>query len=379
MNYTDPEKANIVAQRKKGISVNQLSSQYGISVRTIYRWSKLYCEANPGEKRTFTIKEHDMLQRRVSKLENIITILKTVNCTVSAPLKEKLDELEKLYGQYDVHTLCEALEVSRGTFYNHILRNKRGNAWFAMRREEYRILIQEVFDEFQQVPGAEKLCAILVQRGHKVSKKYVADLMREMGLISIRTASKQDWLKWNKPKRNVVQQQFQVAQPNRTWVSDVTCFKLNERYYYVCVILDLYSRMVIAYKIPKKNSTQLITGTFKSAYKQRIPSSSLIFHSDRGSQYTSNRFQKLLQEYSVTQSFSNSGKPHDNAVAESFFASLKKEELYRKNYRSEKELMHGIDSYIRFYNQKRPHRTLNNLSPCQFEEKFLANRTSETT
>lgn len=151
--------------------------------------------------RYITLKEHDMLQRRVNKLENIITILKTVNCTASAPLKEKLDELEKLYGQYDVHTLCEALEASRGTFYNHILRNKRSSAWVEKRREEYRILIREVYDEFYQVLGAEKLCAVLVQRGHRVSKKYVADLMREMGLISVRTSSKQDWLKWNKPKK----------------------------------------------------------------------------------------------------------------------------------------------------------------------------------
>lgn len=305
--------------------------------------------------------------------------MRTVNCTASSPLKEKLDELEKLYGQYDVHTLCEALEVSRGTFYNHILRNKRSNAWFEKRREEFRVLIQEVFNEFHQVLGAEKLCAILVQRGHRVSKKYVADLMREMGLISIRTTEKQDWLKWNTPKKNVVRQQFQATQPNHIWVSDVTCFKLNERYYYVCVILDLYSRMVIIYKVSKKNSTQLITATFKSAYEQRTPSPGLIFHSDRGSQYTSSRFQKLLQGYSVTQSFSNSGKPHDNAVAESFFASLKKEELYRKEYRSEKELMQGIDSYIRFYNQKRPHRTLNNLSPYQFEEKYSADKTLENT
>lgn len=137
--------------------------------------------------------------------------------------------------------------------------------------------------------------------------------------------------------------------------------------------------MVIAYKISKKNSTQLITGTFKLAYNQRVPSSGLIFHNDRGSPYTSNRFQKFLLECSVTQSFSNSGKPHDNAVAESFFASLKKEELYRKEYRSEKELMQVIDSYIRFYSQIRPHRTLNNLSPHQFEEKYLNGGASEGT
>lgn len=83
--------------------------------------------------------------------------MKIVNCIFRAPLKEKLAELELLYGQYDVHTLCEALDVSRGTIYNHILRNKRGNAWFEKRRDEYRILIREVFEEYHQVLGAEKI------------------------------------------------------------------------------------------------------------------------------------------------------------------------------------------------------------------------------
>lgn len=92
-------------------------------------------------------------------------------------------------------------------------------------------------------------------------------------------------------------------QLNHTWVSDVPCFKLNERYYYVCVILDLYSRMVIAYKTSEKNSTQLIIGTCKLVYNQRIPLSGLISHSDCGSQYTSNRFQKLLLEYSLHSPF----------------------------------------------------------------------------
>nr|WP_326184209.1 IS3 family transposase [uncultured Oscillibacter sp.] len=130
----------------------------------------------------------------MEKLENVVTILKTVNCTIHAPLKEKLSELELLYGQYDVHTLCEALEVPRGTFYNHILRNKRGNAWFEKRREVYRILIREVFDEYRQVLGAEKIRMILMQRGHQVSTKFVAGLMREMGLSSVRSTAKQDYL-----------------------------------------------------------------------------------------------------------------------------------------------------------------------------------------
>lgn len=373
MSYTDQEKAAIIAQYKQGISVQKLSTEYEVCQRTIYRWAKTYYNISADEKLTVTGKEYDILLRRVTKLENIIAILKSVNCTVHAPLKEKLHELELLYDQYDVHTLCEALDVSRGTFYNHILRNKRSNAWFEKRREEYCILIREVFDEYRQVLGAEKIRTILVQRGHQVSTEYVAKLMREMGLSSIRTTAKQDYLKLHEPekKKNILRQHFQADRPNQIWVSDVTCFKLGNHYLYTCVILDLFSRKVIAYKISKKNSTQLITSTFKMAREQRTPEAKLIFHSDRGSQYTSHRFQQLLHEHSVIQSFSNSGKPHDNAVAESFFATFKKEEVYRKNYTSEADFKRGVDSYIEFYNTQRPHRTLKNLTPCQVEDIFM--------
>lgn len=371
MNYSDSEKSAIVAEYKQGIPVKGLSVKYEVSERTIYRWVKQYPIV--AKETTPTVKEYDQLLHRVKKLEDIISILKTVNCTFRAPLKEKLAELELLYGQYDVHTLCEALDVSRGTFYNHILRNKRGNAWFEKRRDEYRILIREVFEEYHQVLGAEKVRTILIQRGYQVSTKFVANLMREMGLISVRTTAKQDYLKLREPekKKNVLRQQFHAGKPNQIWVSDVTCFKLEDHYLYTCVILDLFSRKVIAYKISKKNSTQLITSTFKMAWEQRSPEAGLIFHSDRGSQYTSHRFQQLLHERSVIQSFSNSGKPHDNAVAESFFASFKKEELYRKNYTSEADFKRGVDSYIEFYNCRRPHRTLRNQTPCQVEEKAM--------
>ena len=163
-----------------------------------------------------------------------------------------------LYGQYDVHTLCEAMNVPRGTFYNHILRNKRSNAWFEKRREQYCGLIREVFDEYRQVMGAEKIRTILVQRGHQISKEYVAKLMKEMGLASIRSTAKQDYMKLHKPekKRNVLRQQFQADRPNQIWVSDVTCFKLGELYLYTCIILDLFSRRVVAYKVSRKNSPQ---------------------------------------------------------------------------------------------------------------------------
>ena len=170
----------------------------------------------------------------------------------------------------------------------------------------------------------------------------------------------------------MVRQQFHADRPNQIWVSDITYFKLEQNHFYVCVIIDLFSRKVISYKISKKNSTQLITSTFKMACETRQPDPGLIFHSDRGSQYTSHRFLQLLQEHGMIQSFSNSGRPHDNAVAESFFASFKREELYRKYYSSEKEFKQGGDSYITFYNQQRPHRTLKNKTPKQVEIEFTS-------
>ena len=375
MKYSNKEKLSIVARCQQGESIATLSNELAIPRSTLYRWLKSFPTDSAGKPLKFSYQEYTLLQRKVEKLQNIITILKSADCLVSAPLRERLHALEPVYGKYEIHTICEALDVDRGTFYNHMLRNKRENAWFEKRRQEYCQVIRDVFDEYHQVLGGEKIRTILIQRGHQISAEYVSRLMREMGLSSVRTTAKKEYLKLREPerKKNLLQQQFTATQPNQRWVSDVSCFKLGDHYFYVCVIIDLFSRKVIAYKISKRNSTQLITATFKMAYEERQPPSGLIFHSDRGAQYTSHRFQQLLHEHNTEQSFSQPGKPHDNAVAESFFASLKKEELYRREHPSDRAFQASVASYIEFYNTKRPHRTLKNLTPCQMEENFSKN------
>lgn len=375
MKYSNKEKLSIVARCQQGESIATLSNELAILRSTLYRWLKSFPTDSAGKPLKFSYQEYTLLQRKVEKLRNIITILKSADCLVSAPLRERLHALEPFYGKYEIHTICEALDVDRGTFYNHMLRNKRENAWFEKRRQEYCQVIRDVFDEYHQVLGGEKIRTILIQRGHQISAEYVSRLMREMGLSSVRTTAKKEYLKLREPerKKNLLQQQFTATQPNQRWVSDVSCFKLGDHYFYVCVIIDLFSRKVIAYKISKRNSTQLITATFKMAYEERQPPSGLIFHSDRGAQYTSHRFQQLLHEHNTEQSFSQPGKPHDNAVAESFFASLKKEELYRREHPSDRAFQASVASYIEFYNTKRPHRTLKNLTPCQMEENFSKN------
>mgnify|MGYP002677882284 CR=1 FL=1 len=377
MKFTDAQKKVIVARHENGESVRSLCSEFNIPRSTLYRWCKSHKTNTIANGIPFTAREINQMQNRVVKLNNIIAILKTVNCTVSAPLRERLVALEALYGQYDVHTLCEALNVDCGTFYNHILRNKRENAWFAKRREKYRQIVQEVFDEYHQVLGSEKIRAVLVERGHKVSAKFIASIMRECGLYSIRATAKSDYLRLNalESPKNRIMQSFTAHSPNQIWVSDVTCFKIKDKYYYISVILDLFSRKVVAYTISKKNSIRLVTSTFKQAVIERSCSHSLIFHSDRGSQYLSHTFQQLLRQYKVKQSVSAPGHPHDNAVAESFFASLKRENLYRREYKSESAFRAGIAEYIQFYNEKRPHKLLKNRTPCQFEEVYFSNET----
>ena len=157
--------------------------------------------------------------------------------------------------------------------------------------------------------------------------------MRDMGLFSIRQSSKKLYEDEGRKYKNHLNQEFDVNKPNEVWVSDVTYFKYGENAYYICVIIDLFSRMVVGYKIGKTNSTQLVKSTFQIAYKARQPNSSLVFHTDRGSNYRSKTMNDYMRSLHITHSFSRAHVPYDNSVMESFFASLKREELYRTKYR----------------------------------------------
>lgn len=382
MRYSEEEKRTLVSLYYNGKTVSEICQEHQISRSTFYTWIQAYrpVEAK-NSSRTVTPKDFDSLLRRCEKQEQIIAVLKSIPVVASATTQEKLAVLEPLYGQFSVHVLCEALDVPRGIFYNHIKRNKRDNSSYAKHREELRAAIQEIFEESRQTFGSEKICAVLHERGYRAGTTLVRELMSEMGLSSVSTISKRQWKKSNSCERkaNILQRQFHAEAPNCVWVSDVTCMKLKDWYYYLCAIVDLYSRKVIAHKVSTRNSTQLITATLRMAYDSRMSGENLLFHSDQGSQFTSHAFRQMLKKLKITQSFSNAGTPHDNAVMESFFAVFKKEEFYRNNYRSEAELRKKIDEYIAFYNQKRPHTTLNLQTPEQYEDAFFRNNKSSVS
>ncbi len=134
---------------------------------------------------------------------------------------------------------------------------------------------------------------------------------------------------------------------------------------------------MVGYRISQKSSTHLVTATFKDAFQNRGNPKELTFHSDRGGQYISDTFMSLLRSHGVRQSFSNSGRPYDNAVAETFFATFKKEEAYRRDYSSEADFRKSVDEYIRFYNEGRPHKTLAYKSPARFEALYGKEKTQD--
>lgn len=361
--YSDEIKLNVIEQYNEGKAVAMLSKEFSVPKSSIYYWLNNDSIEEPTNSPSIKY-----LQSKIVRLETMIEFLQRVTCSRQAPLREKLYEMEKYHGEYAVHLMCDAMNVARGTFYNHVFRNKKEDSYYSKRKVFLRERIKEVFEENNGIFGAGKITAILREEGIPLTKEMTLSLMQEMGLKSLRQSSKKLYRKENSVKTNVLNRDFFADGVNQKWVSDITYFKLKNKTYYICVIIDLFSRKVISYRISQKNSTQLTKKTFQYAFEHREPNGELVFHNDRGSNYCSNTFCGYLQSLEVKQSFSKTHTPYDNAVSESFFSTMKREELYRAKYKSEREFKQAVSDYITFYNEKRPHKYLNYKTPTQFEK-----------
>lgn len=372
--YSVEFKRKVIQRYEKGESIKNLSQEFHIAQSTIYQWRKLFCSIQT-PRHTYTPKEIDVLSRKLEKLEHELEIIRLSGYLAEVPLRRKLEVLENIYHEnqrFSVHELCEALGVARGTFYNHIFRRAD---WSKREEEQAELMlkVQQIFDDSQQRFGSEKIRTVLAQNGVRVSAKRISAIMQELELRSIRSYAKKQYKKRQQyAKRNLLEREFTTEHPNQIWVSDITYFRVNSYWVYLCIILDLYARRIVGYRVSRNASTNLVTATFRNAYRERGKPKNLIFHSDRGKQYTSATFTQLLQKNGIKQSFSATGQPHDNAVAEAFFATFKKEEAHRREYTSEQSFCKSVEQYIRFYNEVRPHQTLKYQTPQAFEEKYYA-------
>lgn len=215
----------------------------------------------------------------------------------------------------------------------------------------------------------------------KVSVGRVYRLMKAMNLPKMSTLKAKPNYSYEQIDKslnlhNLLKQQFNQPAPNIVWCGDFTYINIgHKRYAYLCVIIDLFSRKVIAYTVSNKHNASLVIDTFNKAYSSRNFPKSLMFHSDQGTEYTSKAYRKLMDQYAVTQSFSKKGHPYDNAVAECFFKYAKQEEFDRHSYTSIEEVKLAVFEYIEgYYNSTRFHSFNNNQTPNQKEKDYLSDK-----
>jgi putative transposase len=228
-----------------------------------------------------------------------------------------------------------------------------------------------IHQESPQTYGSPSIWYALVRRGQRVGEHRVARLMRQDGL---RAKTVKKWRATTQSQHqfpvatNTLDRVCTVSAPNRVWAGDLTYVWTLEGWLYLAVLLDLYSRRVVGWAMGQRLTVELAERALTMARTNRVPTSGLLHHSDRGSQYAATSYQRLLDEYGLIPSMSRKGNCWDNACVESFFGTLKRELVYHRHYATRGEATQDIFEYIEvFYNRQRRHSTLGYASPAEYE------------
>jgi putative transposase len=277
--------------------------------------------------------------------------------------------IEAQKAHYPVRVLCRVMQVSHSWFYAW---RKRPECARRVEDRKLLTLVQASHRTSKRRYGSPRVHQDILEDGVHVGLHRIARLMREDGLYGRRrrrfrvtTQSKHR----HPVAANVLQRQFSPSQPNTAWASDLTYLWTNEGWLYLCVILDLYSRRVVGWSTGSRINAELVIRAMKNAVAARsVVPGKLLYHSDRGVQYASADFRKLLTAWRVTPSMSRKGNCWDNAVVESFFATLKVECIREETLVTRAQAHRVVFEYIEgFYNTRRRHSFLNYVSPAQYE------------
>ena len=273
---------------------------------------------------------------------------------------------------YPIALLCKVMRVSRSGYYA-----RRGRSEAVRRKENHRLvpLVREFHRVSKGTYGARRISEDLQAAGVACGRYRARTLM---GLAGVSARQHRKFKATTNSKHdlpvapNLLERKFEVTEPNRVWTSDITYIWTAEGWLYLAVVMDLFNRRIVGWSMNNRITRGLVMDALRMAFWLRHPVSGLIFHSDRGSQYCSDDVQKLLKAYGALSSMSRKGDCWDNAVTESFFGTLKTERVFFSNYKTRDEARRDIVDYIEmFYNSKRRHSYLGNISPRQFEERWL--------
>lgn len=270
--------------------------------------------------------------------------------------------------EYPVQVLCDNLGVSRSGYYAWLQRKPSRRA-----TENVELLeaINEVRKGKKRCYGSPRVHRELKENGHRVSKKRVENVMRKAKLSA--TAKRAFRRTTNSSHLypladNLLKRTFKTTEPNVAWVADVTYLATGQGWLYLATVIDLYSRRVVGWSLHTANDTDLTTSALREAIRARRPKPGLIFHSDRGSNYASYGHRDQLDAIGARASMSRRGDCWDNAVAESFFASLRKELTFVDSFSTHAQARASVKEYIEnFYNLTRRHSSIGYVSPIEYE------------
>jgi putative transposase len=275
--------------------------------------------------------------------------------------------------EFPVMVMCQALDVSPSGYYAW---RRRPPSQRQQANEALVEKIKTVHKENRSTYGSPRITRALQAEGQVCSQNRVARLMKTHGICAkmgkvFKRTTQSDPSAWASP--NLLAQDFHAFFLNQTWVSDITYIRTGEGWLYLCIIMDLFSRQIIGWAMESYLTKALVQQAFDMACHRSQPGRGVIFHSDRGSQYTSKKFRAQLEKKGFIQSMSGTGNCYDNAMAESFFHTLKTEEVYFQLYATRTQARASIFEYIEiFYNRTRRHSALDYLSPVEFVRKWAA-------
>ena len=284
----------------------------------------------------------------------------------------KYECVAELKGEFPVQMMCRLLMVKPTGFYAW---KRRPPSHRSIANERLKKQITQVHAESDGVYGSRKVKDELLLLGFLAGWHRIARLMGELGLYGcprkryrVTTQSKHGY----QIAPNRLKQDFSADAPNQKWVADITYIRTQEGWLYLAAVLDLYSMAVIGWSMSDRINRQLAMDALQMAVAQRRPGTDLIHHSDRGSQYASTDYQKLLKAQGISGSMSGTGNCYDNAAMESWFGLLKRERVNRRSYRTRAGARQDVFDYIeRFYNRRRPHASAGRMSPLMYEAATL--------
>lgn len=289
--------------------------------------------------------------------------------------------IKELSGQYALKVLCETCHVSRNGYHKWV----NGGTGSEEKKREDAVLKKEmktIHKKSRKSYGRPRMVTALQGLGYKCGKERVSRLMREEGLVGLQKSKFKPYTTNSKHgfvvAPNLLGDYGPITSPNEVWVADITYIKVTEGWVYLAAVLDLYSRKIVGWSMSSRIDTTLPLVALKRSLKAR--GAPEMHHSDRGSQYASDDYQKELKSYGITASMSRTGNPYDNATMESFFGTLKIEEVQGRVYRDAQQARDAIFSYIEaFYNTTRIHTSIGGRSPQWHENNFFSEERRKNT